>query len=147
MPNWCMNSLEITCDDQEQLKEMVERLLALEEDAYGEVHGLLKALDPTWRQREAAGATFNIEDGVITADFETPWSPPTDLYDDLSDEGFEVYASYYEPGMQIAGIHRNGFDTHVEYSEVDEDFWKDGLGKELDETWDITSNFWDEDDD
>jgi hypothetical protein len=148
MANWCMNILEISSGDPAKLEALAERLQALEKDAYGEVDGFLTALDPEWGHREAAGATFDIEEGVIRADFETAWSPPIDVYDTLVDEGYYVSASYYEPGMQIAGMYTDGYDEHVDYGNADKDFWETELGKQLDETWSIKESLddnWEDD--
>jgi hypothetical protein len=41
---------------------------------------------------------------MMTAGFDTAWSPPVRAYEKLSDLGFTVNAMYYEPGMAYAGI-------------------------------------------
>ena len=44
--------------------------------------------------------------------FDSAWSPPVGLYKRLEELGFTVDAMYWEPGMQFAGV------------------WKDGINKE-----------------
>ena len=45
----------------------------------------------------------------------TAWSPPVDFYNHLVDLGYNVHASYFEPGMGFCGIYHNGHDNYVDY--------------------------------
>lgn len=44
----------------------------------------------------------------------TPWGPPTAAYQKLSDLGFEIEATYYEPGMGFCGYWDNCSDEFYE---------------------------------
>jgi hypothetical protein len=61
------------------------------------------------------GMTFcEIENGRITAAFDSAWSPPTAAYEKLVELGFSVRAYYYEGGMNFAGIWEDGIDDYYE---------------------------------
>ena len=46
----------------------------------------------------------------IRASFSTAWSPPTELYQKLVEDGYEVKALYYEGGCAFCGIFEDGND-------------------------------------
>ena len=49
----------------------------------------------------------------VTFGFDTAWGPATGVYEALLDQGFDVRAYYYEPGMCFAGIFdENGDDCY-----------------------------------
>jgi hypothetical protein len=60
------------------------------------------------------GVTTEIENGRITASFDSAWSPPTAAYEKLVELGFSVRAYYYEGGMNFAGIWEDGCDDFYE---------------------------------
>ena len=84
------------------------------------------------------------EDGLgFKANFDSAWAPPIGVYEALVEQGFEVDAFYYEPGMGYAGRWDNGFDDCVSdigtltpdeirenYPEIDEHF---GISDQLEE--------------
>jgi hypothetical protein len=45
----------------------------------------------------------------------TAWSPPIDFYNHLMGLGYNVHASYFEPGMAFCGIYHHGYDNYVDY--------------------------------
>jgi hypothetical protein len=75
-------------------------------------------------------------DGLgFRANFDSAWSPPMGIFEALVEQGFEVEAWYYEPGMDFAGHYDNGIDECVSdigtmtpdefrenYPEIDEHF-------------------------
>lgn len=67
----------------------------------------------------------------LTLTFDTAWCPPIAFYDELVEQGFEVYAMYNEFGCAFCGIYEHGSDQYVGYdsdtldnipTEVDEQF-------------------------
>lgn len=42
--------------------------------------------------------------------FDSAWSPPIDAYNALIEMGFEIEATYYEPGCYFIGEYENGED-------------------------------------
>lgn len=76
---------------------------------------------------------------LVTASFDSAWSPPTGVYDRLVDEGYTVRAYYYESGMCFAGIYDNGSDDC--YSDWgDSQGAKDMLPEDLDEFFAISES-------
>jgi len=62
------------------------------------------------------GDQIELEEGQdnTTLCFDSAWSPPIGVYEALVEQGFEVRAYYYEPGMNFAGIWDNGNDEFYE---------------------------------
>ena len=53
-------------------------------------------------------------DNELSITFDSAWSPPLGFYERLVVLGFDVQASYFEPGMSFAGIWHNGEDEFYE---------------------------------
>ena len=53
-------------------------------------------------------------DNELSITFDSAWSPPLGFYERLVVLGFDVQASYFEPGMSFAGIWHNGTDDFYE---------------------------------
>jgi hypothetical protein len=53
-------------------------------------------------------------DNELSITFDSAWSPPLGFYERLVVLGFDVQASYFEPGMSFAGIWHNGTDDSYE---------------------------------
>jgi hypothetical protein len=78
------------------------------------------------------------KDGKIEfrASFSTAWSPPTDFYDRLVEQGYVVDAKYYEGGCAFCGWYVDGDDSCYN---LDGD-WKNirkTIPRELDDEFDI----------
>lgn len=73
--------------------------------------------------------------------FDSAWSPPLGIYEELQKCGFDVDASYYEPGMDFAGVWINGEDAYVEEISSndynDDEFWEGDLIKRIDEDFNV----------
>jgi hypothetical protein len=86
------------------------------------------------------------EDGQkMSVSFESAWSPPVGVYQELVEQGYSVRAYYYESGMAFAGIWDNGSDDC--YSDWgDSQGAKDMLPEELDEFFAISEQMadWEE---
>lgn len=77
------------------------------------------------------------EGKLVTASFDSAWAPPTGVYEELVNQGYEVRAYYYESGMCFAGIYDNGTDDC--YSDWgDSQGAKDMLPEDLDEFFGIS---------
>jgi hypothetical protein len=55
----------------------------------------------------------------ISCTFDSAWAPPVGLYNKLVELGYDVKASYFEPGMAFCGIYDNGADNYIEYKSKD----------------------------
>ena len=93
-----------------------------------------------WDTGEQGNNDINPNDPkMLTAGFDTAWSPPVTAYEKLMDLGFRVKAMYYESGMNFAGIWEDGIDDC--YSD-----WgnsqgaKDTLPQELDDCFGISES-------
>lgn len=81
-----------------------------------------------------------LEDGrfKICLSFDSPWGPPTNLYEKINDpadlEGYSVYAEWYEPGMGFVGYYDEGFESNFEFSDVES---LDSIPDFLVENWGI----------
>ena len=140
MPNWCSNYATFRHKDPDQVQKLVS---AIDDDCLfntfvplpdelKETDGL-KGDDPELIKKYGAadwynwnvnnwGTKWDASDAMInnkTADqvsvsFETAWSPPTSFYEHMLDQGWEVMAYYYEPGMNYCGSWDNGHNDDYE---------------------------------
>ena len=56
----------------------------------------------------------------VSCTFDSAWAPPVGLYEKLVELGYDVKASYWEPGMAFCGTWDNGFDNYMEYTDHNE---------------------------
>jgi hypothetical protein len=86
----------------------------------------------------------------ITFWFDSPWAPPTELYNYIYREtDFLVDAEYHEEGMCFVGQFVDGEDNFYEYSDIDS---LDDIPEDLIENWNIRMMLedreeWDDEDD
>jgi hypothetical protein len=135
MPNWCMNKLTVSHTSP----DMVDRF----ENAYNlgkacnEFLPLPEGEDwynwqiNNWGTKWDIGADIGTEkeehyglkatrvDNEVSCSFDSAWSPPVGLYEKLVDLGYDVKATYWEPGMAFCGIWDNGVDHYVDYQSKD----------------------------
>ena len=99
-----------------------------------------------WEVNEFYGVDRN---GLsISFAFSSAWAPPTGAYThfitSMAEKNLDVSlkAYYYEGGCDFAGVWDNGDDECISPSDYksDDDYWKDGLGLELDEMFNITES-------
>jgi len=141
MPNWCLNNATITHNDPAKLTELLdaykrgelmEHYLPTPRDP-DDPTKLLGAGKPTtlggndWYSWRVAnwGTKWDVggEDAfvdrpdrnTIVLSFDSAWSPPIEFYSFLKDEhGFDIRASYFEPGMCFCGDWIDGMDNYYE---------------------------------
>ena len=137
MPNWCMNKLTVSHSNH----EMVDRF----EESYnrGKVcnefipkpdnlgDGWFDWCCDNWGTKWDIGADMGTDkeeryglkatrvDNEVCCSFDSAWSPPTGLYEALVELGYDVRATYWEPGMAFCGIWDNGADNYCEYQTKD----------------------------
>lgn len=138
MPNWCDNSIDITgpFDKISGLWNKIQEKKKTDEN-----YGLLEAMVPIgeWDYGSAVNAwgtkwevstddleLIDNEDGTaqISGFFQSAWGPPITAYETFVEENedCDIDATYFEPGMDFAGIFRDG-----------EDIWYDGISEEIKE--------------
>ena len=86
----------------------------------------------------------NEGESVITFGFSSAWAPPIGAYEQflVDHEDCSLKAYYYEGGCDFMGEWDNGNDdcyAPSDYKSTD-DFWQDGVGSTLDDTFNITES-------
>ncbi len=131
MPNWCANNLTIEHEDS----GMVDRFVK----AYNEGNtcnefipkpenlgdGWFDWCVDNWGTKWDIGCENDQAHGLkptrvgnqVTVSFDSAWSPPIKLYEELDKLGFMVDATYFEPGMAYCGIWHDGDDLYTEYGD------------------------------
>lgn len=61
---------------------------------------------------------FTVEDGIVSFSFDSAWSPPTELYRVIEEQGFTVMASYFEEGMCFIGEFVDGDENTYTYTDL-----------------------------
>lgn len=139
MPNWCMNNLTISHDDPAKLQEFVDAYNSGETCQHYIPHPpeIMKSMeDPknndwySWRCNnwgtkwdfglEEYGEPAKVENDAVCISFNTAWSPPIEFFDKLYSLGYNVHASYWEPGMGYCGLYKDGIDNYIGYEDHDE---------------------------
>ena len=129
MPNWCLNNATISHDDANKLNELLdaykrgelmEHFLPTPKNENGE-------LDKDWYDWRVNnwGTKWDVGGEYAYADcpdhnttvlsFDSAWSPPIEFYSFMkSEHGFDIRASYFEPGMGFCGDWIDGMDNYYE---------------------------------
>lgn len=87
-----------------------------------------------------------VENGTITFGFDSAWSPPLGVYEELVEQGFSVRAYYYESGMAFCGLWEDGHDDYYEIGGMKSQEVADTIPEDLDEQFCISENMaeWEE---
>lgn len=94
-----------------------------------------------WDVGASGGSADTSTDGrVLSISFDSAWAPPLAAYEKLMDQGFSVYAMYYESGCAFAGVWDNGDDEYFDLSGLDYDEVRNMLPSELDSTFSISDD-------
>ena len=145
MPNWCLNKLTVSHTDKAAMERFVNAYNkgTVCNEFIPEPPNLSdKPLDPdgwySWRcnhwgtkwdigadegteKEERYGLKATVVDWnngksiEANCSFDSAWSPPIEFYDKLVELGYDVHASYFEPGMTFCGIYHNGADNCIDY--------------------------------
>jgi hypothetical protein len=127
MPNWCYNTATVYHEDKTKIDGLEQELL--KEDAQP-FNYLRPNPDGEWDYAwscENWGCKWDVnmmdwereDDNTIVMHFDSPWSPPTALYEFLESEGWSVRAMYHEPGMGFAGKFEDGYDDYYDFDYTD----------------------------
>ena len=147
MPNWCSNTLVLQHTNPAMIiraAEAIERGALFEEFVPLNVWDYNQAVAKWGTKWDASNLEIiDRHDNSVSVSFDTAWSPPMNFYDELLAQGFEVHASYFEPGMGFVGRY---IDGEEEEYDIDPDDLSD-IPEDLNEAWGITDMFgdWDED--
>ena len=131
MPNWCLNNATITHDDPAKLNELldaykrgelIEHYRPTPKDENGKLDEEWYDWRVTnWGTKWDVGGEDAFCERMVTADntvvlsFDSAWSPPIEFYSFMKREhGFDIRASYFEPGMAFCGDWIDGMDNYYE---------------------------------
>ena len=146
MPNWCSNTIEI-----EGTKEQINKFVSFLDEQNGkDWFDFFKPTPPELKEEgwyewnvENWGTKWNCdaqdwqrEENTIKFWFDSPWAPPTVLYERMTEEGFFIDAYYLEEGMSFVGRFVDGFDDYNEYDLEDPDSL-DMISEEIVEYWNL----------
>jgi hypothetical protein len=125
-------------DDERQAMLEAQTARNLEQFGYGNWYDFCVGRWSTKWDVDCQGQVDVHPDGTtVTASFDSAWSPPTGVYEELVEQGYSVRAYYYESGMCFAGIWDNGSDDC--YSDWgDSQGAKDMLPQDLDDFFAIS---------
>jgi hypothetical protein len=151
MPNWCANTIEITSS-----KEKIDEFEKFLNDKNGKswfdffVEPVAED-DENWYQHnlDTYGCKWNCdaqdwtrEGDTISFWFDSPWAPPTNLYETIAADGeFDVTAHYLEEGMAFVGRFADGEDEYYDYSDMNS---LESIPDEIVEQWDLRQRMMDE---
>ena len=128
MPNWCLNNATITHDDPAKLTELLEaykrgelmeHFLPTPKDKNGELDkGWYDWRLGNWGTKWDVGGEYDYADcpdhNTTVLSFDSAWSPPVGFYEFIKDQGFDIRASYFEPGIGFCGDWIDGMDNYYE---------------------------------
>ena len=83
-----------------------------------------------------------VEDDGLTVStyFDSAWSPPMGIVEELSARGLEVTLYYYEPGMGYVGKYEDGCDDYYDLAGLDSSTVTAAIGNELDDFFGISES-------
>jgi hypothetical protein len=93
-----------------------------------------------WEASLYDGSAVMVENNSIQVGFDTAWSPPIGIYEALMEQGFQVQAQYYEPGMGFVGEWNDGCDDYYEIGGMKSDEVRDTIGEFLDDNFGISES-------
>ena len=152
MPNWCNNYVSLS-GPQEKIDELIVELKksALPDQTYEIFNKLL----PRPADQEENWYDWNInnwgtkwdvnidsydvvDENTVTLSFDSAWSPPTNLYQSLEEQGWVVDAFYNEEGMAFCGHYSDGEDDYYEYANLTADEIQEQIPSDIDDMFCIS---------
>jgi hypothetical protein len=99
-----------------------------------------------WEASLYDGSAVTVENNTIQLGFDTAWAPPIGIYEELMNQGFQVQAQYYEPGMGFVGEWNDGDDLYHESGGLKSHEVRDEIGEFLDDNFGISESMaeWEE---
>lgn len=78
------------------------------------------------------------EDGLgFSASFDSAWSPPMGVVEELTNRGLSVTLYYYEPGVGYVGKYEDGDDDCYDYGGETSKTIRSAIGDELTDFWNL----------
>ena len=160
MPNWCANSISVTHQDPQQIDAMIaayqqgrllEHFVPLPDGEWN-YDFCLSHWGTKWDVGGPDATWERLDPHTVELSFDSAWSPPAEVYEQMCTLGFEIDARYWEPGMAFCGRFTGNAgghqDDYREYSNEDADSVRHAVGDDLDDFWGISESMeqWDEPD-
>jgi hypothetical protein len=85
----------------------------------------------------------DLEEGAkeFSVGFDSAWAPPVGVYQKMIEDGWQITAYYYEPGMAFAGRYDNeNGDDYIEFGDMKSHELREVLPDDIDETFGITES-------
>ena len=141
MPNWCLNNATIAHDDAAKLDELadaykrgelMEHYLPTPRDPddptklLGEGKPVKFDTRQDWYSWRVTnwGTKWDVggedafldrtDSNTVVLSFDSAWSPPIEFYIFMKGQGFDIRASYFEPGVGFCGDWIDGMDNVYE---------------------------------
>lgn len=124
MPNWCCNKVTFRHEDSTLIdkiseafksENLFETFVPLGEWDYD------KAIDKWGTKWEVDGTQIRVSPYEIVLNFNSAWAPPTEFYTEMENQGFDVSALWFEPGMMFWGEYSSLYGVEEsEYSSLDD---------------------------
>lgn len=145
MPNWCSNTVRIEHDDPAEITRAVEgfkkgeffQTLVPNPSGNWDYDWSVSNWGTKWDVGGESDPSIE-SDTAVSFYFDSAWSPPIEAYNRMTEQGFRVYAMYYESGMCFAGIYDNGDDEYYDLSNSNSREVADMLPTDLDEYFAIS---------
>ena len=81
------------------------------------------------------------DDGLtVSCSFDSAWSPPIGVLEELTARDLSVTCYYYEPGMCFVGKYEDGCDDYYELGDLDSSTVIAAIGNELDDMFGISES-------
>ena len=147
MPNWCSNSIEISGDEDEidafeqflndnKGKDWFDFFLPIPPEHKEGENWYYWSVENWGCKWNCDAQDWKREGDTIKFWFDSPWAPPTVLYQAMTEQGFFIDAYYIEEGMSFVGRFVDGFDDYNEYDLSDPDSL-DSISEEILEYWNL----------
>jgi hypothetical protein len=165
MPNWCNNWVELSHKDpamitrafdalergeflsefvpvpqelSEATADMKEKPELLQKYGHSDWYGFCtNEWGTKWDVGEQGNNDIHPDGLLLTAGFDSAWSPPLNAYQKLVDMGFGVRAMYYESGMGFCGVWDNGDDDYHNLENMNSFDVSQAIPQELDDMFGI----------
>lgn len=137
MPNWCLNKLTVEHSDPSMVKRFADaynkgktcnEFIPMPENiGDGWYDWCINNWGTKWDigadigtdKAERYGLKATVVGNQVSCSFDSAWAPPMGLYEKLVELGYNVRATYFEPGMAFCGLYDNGVDNYIEYQTKD----------------------------
>lgn len=98
-----------------------------------------------WDAGSSSGEATKLDNNTVDLNFDSAWSPPLKIYEAMHQQGFQVTAYFYEPGLAYVGkieaSAETGYnDEYYEYGDETSDTVRDYIGEELDDYFGISES-------